>query len=250
MKPDTKNTAMQDPAQTPAASFLYTPEPLSAPAFALKDPGSALTHFAGFLFALFATLPLLRHAAGLQATGKDKLSLLVFMISMMVLYGASTAYHSFNGSRKKTLALKRFDHLSIFILIAGSYTPVCTIILAPPSGLRLLLLVWGFALAGMIFKLFWVTCPKWVSSVLYIAMGWLCILALPELILVLPKDGFLLLLAGGLFYTVGGVIYALRFQVFGGRFRYFGSHELFHVFVMIGTAFHYAFMYRCVPLFF
>ena len=104
-------------------------------------------------------------------------------------------------------------------------------------------IVWGLAIVGMIFKLLWVTCPKWVSSVIYIAMGWVCVLAMPQLVAGLSFGAFMWLLAGGLFYTVGGVIYAMKFPVFHNRFQYFGCHELFHVFVMAGSLCHFIVMY-------
>ena len=165
------------------------------------------------------------------------------MISMILLYGASTSYHSFDISEKANLRLKRLDHMMIFVLIAGSYTPVCLTVLRGSIGMRLLAIVWGLAIVGMIFKLLWVTCPKWVSSVIYIAMGWVCVLAMPQLVAGLSFGAFMWLLAGGLFYTVGGVIYAMKFPVFHNRFRYFGCHELFHVFVMAGSLCHFIVMY-------
>ena len=155
---------------------------------------------------------------------------------MILLYGASTSYHSFDISEKANLRLKRMDHMMIFVLIAGSYTPVCLTVLRNSVGMKLLAIVWGLALVGMIFKLLWVTCPKWVSSVI-------CVLAFTQILNALPREAFLWLLAGGLFYTVGGVIYAMKFPVFHNRFQYFGCHELFHVFVMVGSLCHFIVMY-------
>ena len=210
----------------------------------MREPGSALTHLTGLIAAAAAAPGLLRHAA---ARGADQLGLtglLIFMLSMILLYGASTAYHTLDRTDHINRILKKIDHLMICVLIAGSYTPVCLTLLRGPVGYRLLAMVWGLAAAGMIFKLFFVFCPKWVSSVLYISMGWVCVIALPQIVAVFSLTGFLWLLAGGLFYTVGGVIYALKFPVFHDRFRYFGSHELFHVFVMAGSLCHYIVMYN------
>ena len=186
---------------------------------------------------------LLVHAAGNGADLMTMIGMSVFMISMILLYGASTSYHSFDISEKANLRLKRLDHMMIFVLIAGSYTPVCLTVLRHGVGMRLLAIVWGLAIVGMIFKLLWVTCPKWVSSVIYIGMGWVCILAMPQLLAGLSFGAFMWLLAGGLFYTVGGVIYAMKFPVFHNRFRYFGCHELFHVFVMAGSLCQFVVMY-------
>lgn len=131
----------------------------------------------------------------------------------------------------------------IFVLIAGSYTPVCVIVLNSRTGFSLLALVWGMAFAGILFKLCWVTCPKWVSSVIYIGMGWLCVLAFSDIYAALPTVPFLWLLIGGIIYTVGGVIYALKLPLLEKYIPGFGAHELFHVFVMGGSFCHFMCMY-------
>ena len=131
----------------------------------------------------------------------------------------------------------------IFILIAGSYTPVCVIPLKDSIGYPLLALVWGTAVAGILIKAFWITCPKWFSSLIYISMGWLCVLAMVPLVASLPMAAFLWLLMGGIIYTIGGVIYALKLPLFNARHQYFGSHEIFHVFVMVGSLCHFVVMF-------
>lgn len=208
-----------------------------------KDPGSALTHFIGMLMALFAATPLLLKAAG-NPDRIHLISLSIFIISMILLYTASTVYHTFNLSPKGNKFLKRMDHMMIFILIAGSYTPICMIALEPSTGYPLLALVWGLAFIGILVKMFWIMCPKWVSSILYIAMGWTCVLAFTQILNALPPAAFGWLLAGGIIYTAGGVIYAMKFQVFHARFQNFGSHELFHLFVMGGSFCHFICMFQ------
>ncbi|MCI8514665.1 MAG: hemolysin III family protein [Lachnospiraceae bacterium] len=212
--------------------------------FRVKEPGSALTHLIGFAAAIFVTPVLLIQASVHGASLLNLASLSVFMLSMVLLYGASTAYHSFDISEKANRILRKIDHMMIFLLIAGSYTPVCVIGLSEAAGFRLLILVWGLALIGLILKACWITCPKWFSSVIYIGMGWVCLLALPELLMNLPAGGFGWLLAGGIIYTVGGIVYALKLPVWNARFKNFGSHELFHVFVMAGSFCHFIVMYR------
>ena len=214
---------------------MHSPTPL----FQVRDPMSALTHFIAFLAAIFATPVLLVHAA---ETGADRVHLVrlsIFMLSMVLLYGASTAYHTFSLTEKGCRTLKKLDHTMIFYLIAGSYTPVCVVAL---QNYRLLALVWALAVAGTVFKLCWVCCPKWVSSVIYIAMGWSCLTAMPQITAALDKWGFFWLLLGGIFYTVGGVLYALKPKCLEGK--RFGIHEFFHVFVMAGSMRHYVFMYN------
>ena len=134
----------------------------------------------------------------------------------------------------------------IFVLIAGTYTPVCLIILGGKTGYGLLALVWGIAIVGILIKAFWVTCPKWFSSLIYIAMGWVCIPVFVPLWNTLPKAAFLWLLAGGIIYTIGGVIYALKLPFFNAKHKYFGSHEIFHLFVIGGSVCHFVFMYLYV----
>lgn len=212
--------------------------------FKAKDPLSALSHFIGFLCAIILTPVLLIHASDKNASLIEMISLGVFMLSMILLYGASASYHSFNISYKVNKILKKIDHMSIFILIAGSYTPLCVTAIPNPLGIRLLVFIWAIALIGMIFKFCWVTCPKWVSSVMYIAMGWACIIALPQLIVGLGTNGFLWLLAGGLFYTVGGVIYSMKLNLIPKNDVGFGNHELFHLFVLAGSLCHFIVMFQ------
>ena len=209
--------------------------------FRVRDPISALTHFIAFLAAILATPVLLVHAAWQRADLSTLISLGIFMISMVLLYGASTAYHSFSLTDRGNRVLKKLDHTMIFLLIAGSYTPVCVVSLRGMVGFQLLTLVWSFAAAGVIFKLCWVTCPKWVSSVIYIAMGWLCVTAMPQILSELSAAAFGWLLAGGLSYTVGGVVYAIKPRAL--HQKAFGPHEVFHLFVMGGSLCHFIFMY-------
>lgn len=208
----------------------------------IKDPGSAITHFIGMLMAIFAAVPLLIKAAH-EPERIYILSLTVYVISLILLYAASTTYHTFDISKKGNTILKKIDHMMIFILIAGSYTPICLLALDQPIGTILLSIVWAIAIIGILFKAFWVYCPKWVSSVLYIGMGWICVLAFSQLLNNLSPAAFGWLLAGGIIYTIGGVIYALKLPIFNARFKNFGSHEIFHLFVMGGSACHFVVMY-------
>ncbi len=210
-----------------------------------KDPGSAITHFIGMLMAAFSTLPLLFKAS----SAPDKIHLIslgIFSISMILLYAASTIYHTFDLSEKINRRLKKFDHMMIFILIAGTYTPVCVIVLGGTIGYGLLILIWSMAFIGICLKAFWVYCPKWVSSIIYIAMGWTCVLAFTPILDALPRAAFGWLLAGGIIYTIGGVIYALKLPIFNNRHKYFGSHEIFHLFCLGGTFCHFILMYNFV----
>ena len=213
--------------------------------FHVKDPGSALTHFIAMIGAVIAAVPLLHKAAG-EADSRHLAALAVFIVSMILLYAASTTYHTFNISEHVNKILRKIDHMMIFILIAGTYTPICLIVLGNNAGYRLLALVWGIAIAGILVNALWINCPKWFSSVIYIAMGWVCLFVFRELLATLSQAAFLWLLAGGLIYTVGGVIYALKLPVFNAKHSQFGSHEVFHLFVMAGSICHFVFMYQYV----
>lgn len=211
----------------------------------VKDPGSAITHFIGMLMAIFAAIPLIIKAAH-EPSRIYVISITIYAISLILLYAASTTYHTFNKSEKINTILKKIDHMMISVLIAGSYTPICLLVLKGKLGIILLAVVWSFAIAGILIKAFWVYCPKWVSSVLYIGMGWTCVLAFTQLLNSMSPAAFGWLLAGGIIYTVGGVIYALKLPLFNKKHKYFGSHEIFHLFVMGGSACHFIVMYAFV----
>ena len=209
--------------------------------FTVKDPMSALTHFIGFL----AVIPVF---ICLLDTAENKLQLagfIVFGISLLLLYGASTIYHTLKLSAKKTAFLRRVDHMMIFVLIAGTYTPVCLVTLAGKWGTILLCAIWGIAIAGVFMKIFWMGAPRWLSTTIYVVMGWLSITAFVPLLKAVGWGGFGMLLGGGIAYTVGALIYALKKPNLA-ILKSFGFHEIFHVFVMIGSAFHIAFMFMYV----
>lgn len=211
----------------------------------IREPGSAITHFIAMMMAVFAAVPLLIKA-GIQSGQENLLAMTIFMGSMILLYGASATYHSVDLTGRSLRIFRKLDHMMIFVLIAGSYTPVCLIVLGGKLGYTLLALVWGIAAVGMLVKAFWITCPKWFSSIIYIAMGWVCVLVFGPLLNTLSTPAFLWLLAGGIIYTVGGVIYALKLPIFNSKHKSFGSHEVFHLFVMGGSICHFIFMYLYV----
>lgn len=208
--------------------------------FKAKEPISALTHFVAFVLAIIGMPIILIKAVHDGISTLNLIPLSIYMLSMILLYGASASYHSFNISNTFNKILKKIDHMSIFILIAGTYTPICLITLNNSEGINMLIAIWSIALIGIIFKAFWVTCPKYLSSLIYLFMGWLCLFALPEIISKLSLGGFLLLLMGGIFYSVGAIIYALKPRFL--KNEYFNNHELFHCFIMLGSLMHYLLM--------
>ncbi len=209
--------------------------------FHAKDPISALTHFIGFILSVVFT-PILLCRVGQNTESLVKLiGYSIFCISMTVLYGASTSYHTFILPKKQELILKKIDHISIFFLIAGTYTPLCLSVLDPVNGKQLLVAIWSVAIIGSIMKAFWVTCPKIVSSFIYILMGWIALIKLGAVYASMTKLQFIILLIGGLIYTAGGIIYAMKFSIN----EYWGEHELFHLFILGGSLFHYILLYTC-----
>lgn len=213
----------------------------------IKDPASAITHFIGLIFILLFSIPLL--IKSLDNPGYNHFfAILVFIIGIILLYTASTVYHTFDISETVNKKLRKFDHMAIYLLISGTYTPICLIALRDSIGKLLLIIIWSTAIIGITITAFWVNGPKWISSTIYILMGWVCILAFVPLINSLETSAFIWLLAGGVIYTIGGIIYALKLKFLNKRFPHFGSHEIFHVFVMLGSLCHFILIYKYIAI--
>lgn len=203
-------------------------------------PWSAITHGAGVVLGVLGTLLLLLRVHTLL----QFLAFTVYGISMIALYTASTLYHCLRTGIPTRRRLRKLDHCSICLLIAGSYTPICLLALGEGCGPALLLGVWSFAAAGILLSLLWITAPRWLSAGVYLCMGWLAAFALKPLSAALPLEGMIWLVAGGVLYSVGGVLYALKWP--GRNNPRFGCHEIFHVFILLGSVCHYVNMYRVV----
>ena len=204
-----------------------------------KELTSAFTHLGGAVFGVAGTALLLYSK---NSNGITLSAFLVFGISMVLMYSTSTIYHFVDRSKQKAkLVMRKLDHIMIFVFVAGTYTPICLITLNGSVGYRLLALVWSITIAGVFIKLFWITAPSWVSSLLYILMGWVAVFVLSPLKNTMAPGGMYWLFAGGILYTIGGVIYALKKPNINSN--YFGFHELFHIFVLAGSLCHYVMMY-------
>jgi len=161
----------------------------------------------------------------------------IYGASLIALYTASTLYHSLHVSDINQRRLQRLDHLAIFLLIAGTYTPVCLIALHGMWGWCLLSVIYGIAALGIATVLFWKQAPEWVRVVFYLGMGWLALIALPSLCAVLSPGAIGWLVAGGIVYSVGCVIFATdRPHLWPGKFS---AHDLWHLFVLAGSACHF-----------
>jgi hemolysin III len=202
----------------------------------LRDPVSGLTHLGGFLLAI-AGLTLLVTLASVHASAWHVVSFAIYGTSLMLLYLASSLYHLLPLGEGGVRALKRLDHIMIFYLIAGTYTPFCLVPLRGAWGWSIFGVVWGLALAGTLFKLLWLDAPRWLVASIYVAMGWVVVVAVVPLAHALSAGGLLWLALGGLLYSGGAVIYALkRPDPWPGRF---GFHEIWHLFVLGGSFCHF-----------
>lgn len=206
-------------------------------------PWSAITHGIGIVLAAAGTLLLLTRSLALGLDLWHTLSFAIYGLSMLCLYTASTLYHCVKVSVPGRLALRKYDHCSIALLIAGSYTPICLVSLRAEGGWgwSILIVIWAMAAASCALSLLWINSPRWLTSGVYLAMGWLALVALYPIYLVLPSWGFSLLLLGGILYTAGGILYAIKWP--GRNNPRFGCHEVFHLFILAGSICHYLLFY-------
>jgi hemolysin III len=208
-----------------------------------REPVSGLTHFIGLILAVIGTVFLIIRAS-CPVKPVHIISFAVFGAGMIMVYLASTLYHWLPLSEKGVAFMRRIDHISIFFIIAATYTPICAIPLKGPWGISILSCVWTFALMGFILKIAWMNAPRWLSTALYVLMGWLCVVAVIPLIRNLQTGALVWLLVGGIFYSVGAIIYGVKRPRLWPSV--FGFHELFHILIICGTVSHYIVMYRYV----
>lgn len=207
---------------------------------------NGFTHFIGVILSIAATFLLIIKSNDSQSL-IGVISISVFGISMILLFTASTLYHWLKLSEEGIKKLRKVDHIMIFIYIAATYTPICIIVLKGYIGWLLLIAVWLVAIFGVIIKLFWMNAPRWLSTLIYVLMGWLAVVVIYPLFSSLEIDALLWLFTGGLFYTVGAIIYALKKpDPFPGIL---GFHEIFHLFVLAGSFSHYWLMYKYISIF-
>lgn len=169
---------------------------------------------------------------------------LVYSFGLLCLFGVSAVYHRPHWQPKPRALMKRLDHSSIFICIAGTFTPVCLLALPATSGHRLLTVVWAAAFVGVLQSIFWVKAPKWFTALFYVGVGWLAVPYLSEMNASLGPQNTAGIIVGGLLYTVGAIFYAAKKPNFFPGI--FGYHELFHIFTIIGAAFHFAVIYQLI----
>ncbi len=201
-----------------------------------REPVNALSHMAGSL-ASIAGLTLMVVMAAVKADAWHVVSFAIFGTTLVFMYTASFLYHGLQLSAKTLAIFRRIDHIMIFMVIAGSYTPLCLVPLRGPWGWSLFGIIWGFAAVGIVLKLFWMNLPRWISTLIYLGMGWLCMVAIYPLVQILEPAPLLWLALGGLFYSLGALVYI--FKKPDPFPNVFGFHEIWHIFVLLGSACHF-----------
>lgn len=208
-----------------------------------REPVSSLTHLVGAILSLIGLILLIKYSLD-TSNVYNTIILTIFGISSILLYTASSTYHKCLSSEKAIKILRRVDHSMIYVLIAGTYTPICLIALKGKLGTVLFLSIWLLAFIGILLKIVWFNAPRWLYTGFYILMGWISIFVIVPIIKAVSLGGFMWLLAGGLFYTIGGVIYATKRPKI--NLKFFGFHEIFHIFIMLGSLCHYILMFKYI----
>lgn len=206
-----------------------------------REPASGFSHLAGALLSV-AGLILLLYVAITNRDVWQIVSFSIFGASMILLYSASATYHLVNASDKVVKILQKIDHSMIFVLIAGTYTPICLTLLRGGLGYWLLVLIWSCAAAGIVMKMFFFDIPRLLYTGIYLIMGWIAVFVIVPIYRAGGPLPLVWLLAGGLMYTAGGIIYAIKKpDIFPG---WLGFHEIFHIFVILGSTAHYVMILR------
>lgn len=200
-----------------------------------RQPVSGLTHLLAAVAALGGWVALLL-IGGLESPGRTA-ALSIYGLSLVLMFGASAAYHMAKAGPKGLRVLRKLDHSAIFLLIAGSYTPICVLRLEGFWRVGMLAVIWSLAFIGIGVKVFIVEAPRWLTAGVYVVMGWLAVLAVKPLLATLPVGALLWLAAGGLIYTLGAVVYILKKPDFIPGV--FGFHEVWHIFVILAAIAHF-----------
>lgn len=203
----------------------------------IREPINGLTHFAGAILSFVALLAMVIKTSVKTGSALEITAVTIFGISMILLYSASATYHMVIAKAHVIAFLRRLDHSMIYILIAGTYTPFCLISLEGSLGWTLFAIVAVAAVLGVVFKMVWFHCPRWLSTGIYILLGWLIIFFISPLSHRLDPTGLFLLAFGGVMYTIGGVIYAVKPKFL--QSKYMGFHEIFHIFILLGSISHF-----------
>lgn len=201
-----------------------------------QDPVSCLTHAIGAILSLVGLVVLLIHAAGFDNAPLRIGAYVAFGVSMLALYTSSSLYHYTSLTSKRRLTMRKLDHAMIYVLIAGTYTAICLLVMPAAKSVLFISVIWGVAAAGVITTIFFLQAPRWLHAIFYLLMGWAILFDFPAF-LAMPRTSFLLVAAGGAAYSIGAVIYIIKRPNFS---KNFGFHEFFHIFILVGSALHFA----------
>ncbi|MUK89222.1 hemolysin III family protein [Ornithinibacillus sp. L9] len=207
----------------------------------IREPINGLTHLFGAILAFAGLLALVIKASIETGSALAITAVIIFGVSMILLYSASATYHMVVAKDHVIAFLRKIDHSMIFVLIAGTYTPICLISLNGVTGWILFGVINGLALLGVLYKLIWFNAPRWLSTGIYIVMGWIVVFFSSSLANIIGTNGMLLLILGGVAYTIGGFIYWLKPKYL--EFKHMGFHEIFHIFILVGSLFHFFCVY-------
>ena len=209
-----------------------------------REPINGFTHLGGAILSFFGLLALVIKTTLTNPSIVDISAVIIFGISLILLYSASATYHLVVASEKVISFLRRIDHSMIFVLIAGSYTPFCLIGLKGVTGWISFIIIATIAICGILFKMIWFKCPRWISTCIYIGMGWISVFLIKPLSNSIPLEGVFLLVLGGVFYTIGAIIYGIKPEAL--KFKKLGFHEIFHIFILLGSLCHFFAVYKYV----
>jgi hemolysin III len=209
----------------------------------LREPVNALTHLIAAVFSLMGLLALIYFGWG------DLTKIITFSIygiSLILLFTASGIYHAVSGSESSITKLRKFDHSAIYLLIAGTYTPICIHFFEGFWQYGMVILIWSLAIIGVLVKLIVINAPRWVTAGIYLLMGWLAIIGIQEIFRSMPIAAIIWLFLGGLMYTFGAIIYITKkLDIKPGVF---GFHEVWHIFVILGAFSHFFVVFRFIAI--
>lgn len=209
----------------------------------VREPFNAYSHLVGAIGSIVFLLYLILNSS--NDPGWARTSFILYGVTVFLMFASSAVYHAVNVSFETEERFRMIDHIMIYLVIAGTYTPICTIALDGNWRLWMLIGVWSFALVGFVKKIFWMSAPRWLSTVFYLLMGWIAILLFPKLWDQLPHWFTYWIAIGGLFYTFGAIIYGVQKpDPFPEKF---GFHEIWHLFVLGGAFSHFWAIYKYLP---
>lgn len=203
----------------------------------IREPINGFTHLAGAVLSFAGLIAMVIKASSSTHSALAISAVIIFGVSMILLYSASATYHMVMARDKVIAFLRRLDHSMIFVLIAGTYAPFCLISLKGVTGWVLFSIITATAVLGVLFKLIWFHCPRWLSTLIYLVMGWMIMFVVSPLSGSINVKGIFLLVLGGIFYTIGGIIYGTKPRFL--KLKHMGFHEIFHIFILFGSLAHF-----------